>query len=250
MKKFNYGHLLWFGTPPVTPEPKPYLLGWNPALANFKPFGLPVKELASSSRADVDFVASIQAMIDAVPADILSVVRKFGMAVLPVADLYDVISWLPYLGPGGTWEKRTQWDTVSGVCLFDGHLSVVARNYREERGYYKAENRQGVFNHELGHGFDAAFEYISQTREFLECVAADIEKLDRLNQRIYAYLLQSMPTGPSEIFAECFAAILGMCAVPSWTKDMPVYFPESFGFVKRLVDDLSSALPPKEPDQC
>ena len=250
MHKSDYGHLLWFGSPPPLPEPRPYLLGWNPALSRFKPFGLPVKELITSSRADAAFVTSIQNMVDAVPADIQNIVKDFGMAVLPVRDLYDVISWLSYLGPGGTWEKRVQWDTVSGVCLIDGHLLVVARNHRTERGYYQADNRQGVFNHELGHGFDAALEYISQTREFLECVAADIEKLDRLNQRIYAYLLQSMPTGPSEIFAECFGAIRGMCAVPSWTKDMPVYFSESFGFVKRLVDNLSSALPLKEPDQC
>ena len=121
--------------------------------------------------------------------------------------------------------------------------SPFRATYAASKVITRPTNRLGVFTHEAGHGLDAALKYISQTPEFLICVAADIEKFDALNRAIYRYLLQPMPTGPSEIFAECYGATQGQCAVVSHVKDMPIYFPQSFRFVQELVAKLCFTLP-------
>ena len=245
MSKFDPGNLLWFGTTPAPPEPLPYLLGWNPALSRFKPYGLPVKKLARSSEASADFVAQTKSMLDKVDPGITAALAKFGVAVLPTRDVYDAILWLPFATPRGH-EDRFSWKTIPGVCLIDGHLLVVCEYREEDRGYVRSENIQGVFNHELGHCLDRALDFISSKPEFLACVAADIKKLTPLDRAIYRYLLQPDLAGPSEIFAECFACTQGLCCVESWTKDMPEYFSSSFQFVKKLVGSLTAPFLPTE----
>jgi hypothetical protein len=245
MSQFASGNLLWFGAVPAPPAPLPYLLGWNPALSRFKPYGLPVKKLARSSEASADFVAQTKSMMDKVAPGIKAALAKFGVAVLPVRDVFDAVLWLPFAAPRGH-KDRFSWKNIPGVCLLDGHLLVICQNREDERAYIRNENIQGVFNHELGHCLDRALALISSKPEFLACVAADIKKLTALDQAIYRYLLQPDLAGPSEIFAECFACTQGLCCIESWTKDMPTYFSSSFQFVKELVGTPSSTSLPKE----
>ncbi len=75
---------------------------------------------------------------------------------------------------------------------------------------------------------------------FLACFAADVEKLSACDRAIYRYLLQPHPAGPSELFAECFAATQGGCAIEYWTKKMPEIFPQSYNFVLELVGKLNA----------
>jgi hypothetical protein len=242
MSKFDPGNLLWFGAPPVPPEPKPYLLGWNPALSKFKPYGLPVKKLARSSMASSDFVELTKSMMDNVPPTIQTALIKYGVAVLPAKDVFDAVLWLNWDGPRGH-DGRLSWKTISGLCLFDGHLLLICQNREDERGYIRNEKFQGLFNHELGHCLDRALDLVSSSPAFLACVAADIAKLTAIDKAIYQYLLQPDLAGPSEIFAECFACTQGLCCVESWTKDMPTYFSSSYQFVKELVGRLSVPTP-------
>jgi hypothetical protein len=244
MTKYNQGNLLWIGAPPVPPEPKPYLLGWNPALSRFKPHGLPIKKLATCSRAPAEFVSQTKSMLDAVPPGIKAALAKYGFAVLPVRDIYDAVLWLSYSGPRGHGDRFT-WKPISGLCMFDGHLLLITQCHEDERGYHLADNRQGVFNHELGHCFDAALGYFSKSPEFMACYAEDVAKLCVFNQVIYRYLLQPGEAGPSETVAECFAVTQGPSCLLSSAKDMPEYFPSSFLFVKNQVDRLIAA-PPQE----
>jgi hypothetical protein len=240
MKKFNYGNLLWFGTPPPTPEPKPYLLGFNPALSRFKPFGLPLKDLARASSADAQFVADIKAMMERVPPEIQDVVRKYGVAVIPVRDIFDVVLWLSWSGPQGYSDGRFSWETVSGLCQFGGHLLTISRNATRNGTYITCDNRQGVFNHELGHCLDYALGKFSESPEFLAAHAADVAELPDYHQRDHAYLLQEGLVGPLETFAECFASTHGACAIEYWTDKMPVRFSRCYQLVKSLVDNLSA----------
>lgn len=240
MSKFTYGHLLWFGDPPVPPEPSPYLLGWNPALSKFKPYGLPVKKLARCSRASAQFVQETKQMMERVPAGIVTALKSYGLAVIPVADIFDCVEWLSFAGPRGH-DGKGSWQRIAGLCMFDGHLLLLGSHRINERGYYvPVQDAQATFNHELGHCLDAALKYISQSREFLECVAADIEKIKGSDLHFYRYLLQGLPAGPSEIFAECFAFTQGAHCLQLRTRSLSEYFPSSCQFVKELVDRLSS----------
>ncbi len=247
MSKFNPGNLLWFGTAPVPPEPKPYLLGWNPALSRFKPFTLPIKKLARSSSASTDFVASTRSMMEKVPPGIQAPLIKYGVAVLPALNIWDVSLWLSYGGPRGHGD-RFKWPGISGLCMFDGHLLLICEAHESEKQYIRTTNLQGIFNHELGHCLDRALEHVSKSAEFLACVAEDVAKLTSLDKAIYRYLLQEGEAGPSEIFAECFACTQGLCCVNSWTKDMPVYFKSSFQFVQELVGRLVVQTPQETPN--
>lgn len=242
MSRFNPGNLLWFGAAPVPPQPKPYLLGWNPALRRFKPYTLPVKKLATSSRASTEFVSLTKSMMDDVPPGIMAPLVKYGVAVLPARDIYDAVLWLSFNGPRGHGDRFT-WKAISGLCMFAGHLLLITECKEDERGYHIADNRQGVFNHELGHCLDEALGMISETPEFMSCFVADVAKLSAIDQLIYRYLLQPGKAGPSELWAECFACTQGLCCINSWTKDMPEYFPSSYLFVKNQVDRLSAESP-------
>jgi len=240
MSKFDPGNLLWFGAAPVPPQPSPYLLGWNPALRKFKPFGLPVKQLARYSKASSDFVTRTKSMLDNVHPGIQAVLIKYGVAVWPVGDIYDASMWLSWDGPRGHGDRFT-WKTISGLCLFEGHLLVLCECREDGTRYIRCDNRQGVFNHELGHCLDRALALISASPEFLACYAADFKQLSDSNKALYRYLLQPDLAGPSELFTECFAATQGLGCFPNGPKNMPEYFPSSYQFVSDLVGRLTSS---------
>jgi len=240
MAQFNYGNLLWFGTPPVPPEPRRYCLGWNPALSKFKPYTLPVKKLARCSKATPEFVAEAKDMYENIPPGIKNVLTDYGCAVLPVDDIYDAIDWIWLSEPRGHKDKFS-WAEIGGLCMFTGHLLLIANHVIDHRGFRVKRSRpQATFNHELGHCFDAALKYISQTPEFLRCVLADVEKIEGSDRLFYQYLLASLPQGPSEIFAECFALTQGAHCLQLSTRSLADYFPSCYQFVKELVDRLSS----------
>ena len=238
MKTFNPGNLMWFGTAPTPPAPKPFSFGWNPALSRFKPFTLPIKQLARSSQANTDFVGSVRAMMSNVHPGIQAPLIKYGVAVLPVKDIYDISLWLPYSAPRGH-QDRFSWKRISGCALFEGHLLVVGRNREDHNGRYVChDNHQGLFNHELGHCLDRALNLISASPEFLACWAADAANISGVDRQIYQYFLQASPTGPSETFADCFACVQGLSSVEYWTTRLPILFPSSFKFVQDLVERL------------
>ena len=142
--------------------------------------------------------------------------------------------------PTGYSDGRFSWETVSGLCQFGGHLLTVTRNVTRQKQYIVADNRQGVFNHELGHCFDYALGKISATPEFIAAFQADVALLADYHKRDHAYLMQGGEVGPCETFAECFASTQGACAIEYWTGKMPERFSHCYQFVKQLLDKLSA----------
>jgi hypothetical protein len=246
MSRFNAGNLLWFGAPPVPPEPSPYLLGWNPALRKFKPFGLPVKKLACANQASAAFVAQIKSMIEKVPPGIQATLIEFGVAILPGYVIFDICHFsFPYHSPRGH-DGRMSWSKIAGLSMFEGHLLIVCQYRDLGQGLVLVDNAQGIFNHELGHCLDAALKYISKHPEFLARYAADIAKLSASDRAMYQYFLQPDEAGPSEAFADLFACTQGESCVSYWTKKLPEAFPSCFEFVKNLVEGLMTTSSPKE----
>lgn len=176
--------------------------------------------------------------METVPDNLRPCLAHFGILVYPTRDIFEALDWSDYGGPRGHGD-RFKWPAVSGLCKREGHLLVLTE-FVERDGYrYKADNRLGVFNHELGHCFDRATGHFSQKQEFLDCVARDIARitatLSPSQQAALHYFLAAAPQGPSEIFAECFAACLGECAVTYWTDCFQDWFPECYAKVKGLV---------------
>jgi hypothetical protein len=237
MAKCNLNKVLWFGDKPE-PPPKPwYYLKLSPTLGSFRPFGIPVKELCERTHASDAFRQECNALVLTAPPNIKQVLAHYGVVTFPVHDIFESLDFSDYGGPRGHGD-RYKWPTISGLCKQEGHVLVLTE-YVERDGYkYKADNRQGVFNHEMAHCFDHALGHISQQPEFLACVEADVAriraKLSPGQQAVLHYFLADAPQGPSEIFAECLAANLNLCAVAYWTKDMCDWFPQSYEFVSRL----------------
>ena len=241
MAKLDLSVLLWFGAAPVPPERRWYHL-WSP-LGKFRPHGLPVKQLAMATSASEAFRQETRAIMQTVPDNLLPCLQHYGVLVYPTRDIFEALDWSDYGGPRGHGD-RFKWPAVSGLCKREGRLLVLTE-FIERDGYrYKADNRIGVFNHELGHCFDRAVGHFSQKQEFLECVARDVAriaaKLSPSQQAALHYFLAAAPQGPSEIFAECFAARLGACAVTYWSDCFKDWFPECYAKVAGLVS-LSAA---------
>lgn len=248
MAKVSLSNLIWFGEAPL-PPPKTWKgLKLFPRLVSFRPFGLKVKELCQSTSASEEFRQTCREIAKTVPENLRLVAEKYGIATYPVYDIYEALGWaeaLSHDGPRGHGDKFT-WRHISGLCSRRGHLVVLAEFVERDNRKYRAENRQGVFNHEFMHCIDEALDMISQKAEFLACVAKDIErineKLSPSQKAALHYFLAQAPQGPSEIFAECGAARLGECAVTYWTQDFCDWFPSSYEFVSNLVESSAETL--------
>ncbi len=244
MKQHLLDKVLWLGDPPPPPPRRWFHLGRNWHLGKYRPHGIPVRELAERSSASSEFRQECSVILKTVPDNLRAILSEFGLMVQPTWDIFETLEFSDYHGPRGHGDRFT-WPRVSGLCRNQGHVVVLCEYVVLNERRQKAENRQGVFNHELGHSFDAACDYISQKEEFLARVKQDTERIHQALppslSSVLHYFLAEAPQGPSEIFAECFAACLGVCAVKYWTEDMKSWFPKSYEMVERLV-----ALPPHE----
>lgn len=245
MSKCNLNNLIWFGD---APKPAPKLwryLKLFPTLGSFRPYGIPVKNLCDATHASETFREDCRRLTSTTPRNLSAVLARYGVVTYPVHDIFEALDWSDYGGPRGHGD-RFKWPGISGLCKNKGHVLVLTEYYERDGYKRKADNRQGVYNHEMAHCFDEALDLISQKPEFLARVAADVEriraKLSAGQQAVLHYFLADAPQGPSEIFAETLAARLGECAVTYWTKDMADWFPQSYAFVSKLADMTSDEL--------
>ena len=237
--------LIWLGEEPLPPAEPRFLTYFQWRFRRFKPFTLPVRRLNNTSKAELETVDAMRQLVNSLPPYPRRVMAQYGVAVLPVHDLWDDTHYMLGWFGGRGHDRKDGYDYIGGICANDGHLAIVAETVRvRERGWQKQENLVGIAWHELGHSFDRALaawlgldvEVFSLTPEFRQAWLADTSPLTGSYRSQAAYYLQPDGAGESEAFAECFAVTLGKAAVESNTKFFIEYFPNCLAIVRALVE--------------
>lgn len=250
MAKPDYSRVLWFGPAPVPPRIPWYHLGFKFRQWKFKPHGIRLFEIAAYSDASDEFRALAASFVAGVREDIKPLLIDYGVAVAPVRDIYEVADWSCIVsGPRGHGDRFT-WAAVSGLCKNDGHLLVITELAQRD-GYMRrlTDDRQFVFNHELGHVVDHALGLIAESPEFIAAWERDVarirEKLPLSYQMRLAYYIAEAPQGPSETFAEGLASHIGGGCMQLDAEGFGDIFPECSAIIARLLQNMPQKAIPK-----
>ncbi len=237
--------LIWLGEPPTPPAEPRFFSRFQWRYKRFKPFAVPVRRINRDTHASKETRELMRAIIETLPPFPLKVMAQYGVAMLPVHDLWDDIWYI--LGWGARGYDRTDgYDYVGGICAKDGHLAVVAERVKiRDRGWMKQENLVGIMWHELGHSFDHALaaylgldvDCFSESPAFRQAWLEDSSALKGSYRAQFAYFLQPDGGGESEAFAECFAVNGEHSCIDSNIKNFPIYFPRCLALVKAAVEN-------------
>lgn len=237
--------LIWLGEEPIPPAEPRLLSYFQWRYKRFRPFTLPIRRLNMTSMAKAETVEAMRQIVNNLPPYPRRIMAQYGVAVLPVHDLWDDTHYMLGWSGGRGHDRKDGYDYIGGICTSAGHLAIVAETVRvRERGWMTQENRDGIVLHELGHSFDRALAAIlgldpdvfSLTPEFREAWLADTSVLVGSYRSQFSYFLQPDGAGESEAFAECFAVSLGKGAVESNCKYFPKHFPRCLAIVSALVE--------------
>lgn len=237
--------LIWLGEEPLPPAEPRFLSYFQWRYKRFRPFTLPVRRLNMTSMAKAETVEAMRQLVNSIPPYPRRVMAQYGVALLPVHDLWDDTHYMLGWGGGRGHDRKDGYDYIGGICVSDGHLAVVAETVRvRDRGWTAQENVAGIAWHELGHSFDRALatwlgldvEVFSLTPEFHQAWLEDTSVFVGSYRSQFSYYLQPDGAGESEAFAECFAVTQGKGGLASNSKYFPEHFPRCLAIVRALVD--------------
>ncbi len=143
---------------------------------------------------------------------------------------------------GGTWENAEGfYQSGEGVGLAEYVVNSKGNLVRSKRV-------QGATRHEIGHGIDDMLTPFSgnarwsQSPEFTTAWSADVAQLTPAQQARFDYFIQAhnpIPgRGPSEAFADLFAAINGGSANQSETNIIMQLFPRTTQVIRQKITKL------------
>lgn len=170
---------------------------------------------------DLSFAGRVVAAVRPVPRPIKEQLVAAGWRCWIVDNLLSVAPELAGQRPRG-WPPPATWAQVDAVHLPRQKLVVVAQWRRTLAGERVANHRlPGVLWHELGHAWDIYLRteqnlssgrwqaHCSESPDFLRAYYQDIETWSAEDRRQWAYYLQAHNAGRQELYAECFALLLG-----------------------------------------
>mgnify|MGYP002630234085 CR=1 FL=1 len=138
------------------------------------------------------------------------------------------------------WPAGTTWDSAEGLA--NGPPAFIAEEFRPigQRKFIKSKRIPGVLRHEIGHAYDHAInplQDLSQSPEFLAAFRKDKAAMNSIVRGNLKYFIQRGDAGPSEAFAEGFAAIFGGGAAQGSRAEL---FKRSFPNVLKVIEEITS----------
>jgi hypothetical protein len=178
---------------------------------------------------------SVLSALDSIPRALVDDVAGAGVKILITPTIPDAFN-------------NSSGDRPRGYIHGGGYDNCPALYSHREHTIYIAErtsrgnappSRNGAIAptllHEFGHALDHV-RNISSSPEFAATYKTDCDKLSNSQRTRYYYFTQTEDAGPSELFAELFAAGVSNKAGQSIrSSNMPSAFPQSFAIIQRLL---------------
>ena len=168
-----------------------------------------VKAKEGREEVSAPFVEDVAGQLKNIPLALLHMFRDHGLKICVTPTAIDYDPHLATVQPRGYENGKT----FRNVPAFYRHPDLVIAEYcfsgDNDSSLARTDDPLGAMWHELGHAVSNVLGNLSQDPEFLRNYKKDLELMDPSVKERLSYYTQSGPGGPSETFAEMFAAIYG-----------------------------------------
>ena len=124
------------------------------------------------------------------------------------------------------------YDNCSGLYQTkENKIYIAERSSMFNSPFKPSTEIAGTVLHEVGHAFDR-MERLSNSEEFTASYQDDCSRFTNEVRREFEYFTQEGQAGPSELFAELFAAGIAPPGAELTSNDLPRAFPRCFQFVR------------------